>query len=161
MEIRKTKKEEINQLLDIYDLAREYMKRDGNPKQWPETYPNREILEKDIEGGRSYVGVIANEIAFTFALFLEEEPSYRKIEGAWLNSDAYATIHRIASTGKHKGALKAAIDFAFDKANNVRIDTHADNKTMRAALRKLGFYETGIIWLGNGDPRVSFHKVKK
>ena len=161
MEIRKTRKEEIDQLLEIYELAKAYMRRDGNPNQWPGAYPSREILEQDVETGHSFVGVVGDEIAFTFALFFEDEPNYQKIDGSWLNSEEYATIHRIASSGKYKGTLKAAIDYAFEHCNNVRIDTHAENTTMRAALRKLDFHETGIIWLANGDPRVSFHKIKE
>ncbi len=88
------------------------------------------------------------------------EETYKEILGAWLNDEPYAVIHRIASLGKGKNLLKAAIDFAFNKTNNIRIDTHEDNNIMRSLLKKLGFLYTGIIHLKDGDDRRAYQLIK-
>lgn len=88
------------------------------------------------------------------------EETYKEIQGAWLNDEPYAVIHRIASLGKGRNLLKDAIDFAFAKIDNIRIDTHEDNNIMRSLLNKLGFVYTGIIHLKNGDERRAYQLIK-
>ena len=88
------------------------------------------------------------------------EDTYKVIQGAWINDEPYAVIHRIASFGKGKNLLEEAIDFAFEKTNNIRIDTHEDNNIMRTLLKKLGFIYTGIIHLKNGDERRAYQLIK-
>lgn len=159
--IRKTKLAEINELLEIYEIARGYMRASGNPHQWDDGYPTREILIDDIEAGNSYVGVDeAGEIHFTFYLHFGQDPTYEYIDGAWLNDDAYGTIHRIASNGKAKGIVKLASDFGLSQCDNLRIDTAHENTTMRHVLEKLDFKACGTIYLANGDPRLAFHKIR-
>ena len=44
MEIRKTKPEELNILIRMYENARIFMASHGNPLQWGNTYPAPQIL---------------------------------------------------------------------------------------------------------------------
>ena len=48
MEIIKANETHIPEILEIYAKARKFMKENGNPTQWEEGYPSREIVEKDI-----------------------------------------------------------------------------------------------------------------
>ena len=57
MEIRKTKPEELNILIRMYENARIFMASHGNPLQWGNTYPAPQILMDDISSGNSYVCV--------------------------------------------------------------------------------------------------------
>ena len=44
------------------------------------------------------------------------------------------------------------------KDNNIRIDTHRDNKIMRHNIEKHCFTYCGIIYLANGDERLAYQK---
>ena len=55
MEIRKTKIEELDSVMEIYAYARQFMADHGNPNQWKKTNPPRERVEQDIKKGKSYV----------------------------------------------------------------------------------------------------------
>lgn len=157
--IRRANKNDLISIMPIYDAAKAKMRADGNMHQWSDTYPDEETLLADIARGELYVAC-ADEIYGVFMLSFSGEETYKEIHGAWLNDEPYAVIHRIASLGKGKKLLKDAIDFAFDKTNNIRIDTHEDNNIMRSLLNKLGFIYTGIIHLKSGDERRAYQLVK-
>lgn len=55
MVIRKTSMEDLEQVLLLYQEARQFMQDHGNPHQWGQFYPPREIVEQDIRAGKSYV----------------------------------------------------------------------------------------------------------
>lgn len=95
-----------------------------------------------------------------FAFILGEDPTYNKIEGAWLDHSTYGTIHRIASDGTMHQVFKKAVDFCGEKCPHLRADTHEDNKIMQKVILKNGFQETGIIYVEDGTPRIAFEKVK-
>ena len=136
------------------------MRADGNLHQWSDKYPDEETLLNDIARGELYIAHDGNEIYGVFMLSFSGEDTYKEIQGAWINDEPYAVIHRIASFGKGKNLLEEAIDFAFEKTNNIRIDTHEDNNIMRTLLKKLGFIYTGIIHLKNGDERRAYQLIK-
>ena len=160
-EIRKTAAEDIPHVLEIYDIARAYMRKTGNMNQWINGYPQQQDLEQDIKKGNSYVYCIDTHIAATFYFGIEEEPSYKNIYGGtWLNGNPYGVIHRIAVKEGKKGIATACLNACFEKIHNIRIDTHRDNTPMRAALEKNGFRYCGIIYLLNGDERLAFQKTQ-
>ena len=156
--IRKATPADLEAMVRIYDYARGFMARTGNPKQWGDGYPKKELLQEDIAQGRSYV--IEGEDAHVHAVFFYApgpDPSYAVIEnGAWLNDAPYGVIHRIAGDGQVRGVLAAAVAFCRAMCPEVRIDTHFDNHVMQSALAKQGFQKCGIIYLENGDPRIAY-----
>ena len=158
--IRRANKEDIKCIMRIYEAAKKKMRADGNLHQWSDKYPDEETLLNDIARGELYIAHDGNEIYGVFMLSFSGEDTYKVIQGAWFNDEPYAVIHRIASFGKGKNLLKDAIDFAFEKTNNIRIDTHEDNNIMRTLLKKLGFIYTGIIHLKNGDERRAYQLIK-
>ena len=165
MILRKSKKEDLDALMEVFSFARSFMASTGNPYQWGHNqWPPRHVLEKDIEEGKGYVFVEGEEILGTFFLNVGEhvEPCYDYVEqGAWTKEGPYAVIHRIASNGKAKGILKAAVDYAFTLVDQVRIDTHEENKVMRSALAKLGFHSIGYIYVEQDTVRrIAFEKFK-
>lgn len=144
--IRRTLHKDISRLKAIFTLARNFMAATGNPNQWAPDYPGEELLRQDVESGDSYVVERRGEIVATFVLRGGIDPTYATIyEGAWLNDLPYATIHRIASSGQAKGMLHLAMQFALQQYDNIRIDTHADNRVMQNAIHKEGFKYCGII----------------
>lgn len=159
--IRKATHEDFAQILPIYAIARQYMVESGNPNQWKDNWPIPKVLEEDIEEENLYVCIRDNQIHGVFAFIIGEDENYGMIEeGNWLNDDPYGTIHRIASDGKSKGVFYECMDFCKEQVDNLRIDTHEDNKTMQHLISKAGFVYCGNIYVGDGTKRIAFHYVK-
>ena len=115
--------------------------------QWINGYPRREKIEEDIQLGHSYVVTEDGEIEGVFCFFhgTAPEPSYDRINGAWLNDEPYGVIHRIVSSGKISGMVARCADWCLQKCANLRIDTHADNRPMQQALERAGFRYCGVV----------------
>ena len=164
MIIRKALKSDLERCLEIYANAREYMRQNDNPDQWGTEYPYEHLIVEDIEIGRLYVADVDGSVEGVFLMESGPDDTYLEIEGEWQNDEPYYVIHRIASSGKAKGVVKAAVKFALKNTNNVRIDTHEKNFTMQMVLTKLGFKYCGIIyvyapWEGK-SPRMAYHFIK-
>ena len=160
-EIRPARLEDLTEIMDIYDHAKEFMARTGNPTQWAGAYPQRELLEEDIENRGLYVVTDAGEICGVFYFVIGPDPTYTIIEnGGWHSAEIYGTIHRIAGKGTG-GVFGAALDFCREKIGYLRIDTHADNRVMQHVVTKHGFRPCGIIYTDNGSPRIAFDRIEE
>ena len=80
MEIRKSTREDIEQIMSIFTTAKEYMSAHGNKTQWGDGYPGEEILKTDIDAGNSYVIVNNGMIVGTFSFIIGKEPTYQVIK---------------------------------------------------------------------------------
>jgi len=67
-------------------------------------------------------------------------------------------VHRIATGGARKGAGAFCLNWCLDQCGNLRIDTHRDNRPMRALLAKLGFVYCGVIYVEDGTPRLAYYR---
>ncbi len=159
--IRPATLSDLPQILAIYEHARSFMQQTGNPHQWGSTHPAEQILVEDIARQQLYAGTQAEKILCVFAYIPGTDPTYLRIDGAWLNDAPYGVIHRIAVCRHGAGIAAQCFQWALQQCDNLRIDTHAQNKPMQAALSKFGFTPCGIIYLANGDPRIAFHIVRK
>ena len=158
--IRTATAADLPAVLGIYEKARAYMARTGNPNQWGSTNPPRSLLEADIARGTLYVHEEAGAVFGVFALIPGEDPTYGRIDGgAWRSDAPYRTIHRIASDGSRSGVFADTLAFCRRIEGHLRIDTHADNRIMQALVRKHGFQYCGVIYLANGDPRLAYELV--
>lgn len=158
MYVRRSNMEDIPAMMELYAQARVFMRENGNLNQWDDSYPSRELLEKDIAFGNSYI-VEDDEknLAATFAFIKGEDPTYYGIEnGAWLNHEPYGTIHRLAGNTSYHGIASGCISWCKSQIGNLRADTHEDNKIMQHLLEKNGFVRCGIIHLANGAPRIAY-----
>lgn len=158
MYVRRSNMEDIPAMMELYAQARVFMREHGNPNQWDDSYPSRELLEKDIAFGNSYI-VEDDEknLAATFAFIKGEDPTYYGIEnGAWLNHEPYGTIHRLAGNPSCHGIASGCIGWCKSQIGNLRADTHEDNKIMQHLLEKNGFVRCGIIHLADGAPRIAY-----
>lgn len=155
--IRLATENDLEGILAIYDRARAFMRSTGNMHQWNNNYPNAEVLLEDISLSRLFVFEEDEELLGVFVYFVGADPTYKHIDGAWLSTEPYGVIHRIANGGKLKGMVKSVVDFADTK--HLRIDTHEDNTVMQHVLEKLGFKHCGTIYLENGDPRLAYELI--
>lgn len=160
LSIRHSRPEDLPLIMDVYEKARMFMRSQGNHSQWIDGYPSEEVIIKDIDNRNHYTGVTEDgRIAMVFTFIIGDDPTYKLIEkGDWLNDRPYGTIHRIASNGICSNVLKVALDFCYLLIDNIRVDTHADNRPMLTALQRHGFERCGIIYTGDGSPRIAFQK---
>lgn len=164
LEIREGRVTDLGAIMDCYEKARQYMRRTGNMTQWANGYPSSEIVLKDIAGRNSYVAIDEDgELVMAFAFIKGADPTYALIEdGEWLDADSpYGTIHRLGSTGKHRGMLSLCVRFCGEQTDNLRLDTHADNQTMRRGAEKLGFVRCGTIYCDDGTPRIAYQRISR
>ena len=158
IKIRQAMQADLDIIEEIYAAARQFMQENGNPTQWTDGYPRRELLEVDINLGRLYVAVKDGKTCGTFVFALGEDPTYGYMEGGcWRADTPYGTIHRIASVSS--GVFTAALDFCRSKCGHIRVDTHADNKPMQHLAEKHGFSRRGIIYVEDVTPRISFDLI--
>lgn len=161
------KKANIHDAIHIYNVlikGQEYMKKHGNPTQWPDGFTTIEEVKQSIINDGTYVVCSGENIAATFILAIGEDKTYSYIEeGQWIADKPYATIHRIASDGTYKGIGDYIFNWCEEHAKshdlNLRIDTHNDNKTMKHLIAKHGFDYCGIIYVSNGSQRLAYEKV--
>ena len=177
MKIRKATMCDLDGIMSVIAEARSTIASLGI-NQWQNGYPQREIIEADINNGVSYCieNTDTGEIVSTFAVFSDGEVLYDRIfDGAWRTGDSpsekkddvcYTAIHRVAISVKARGSgLSSAIinfvrEIAIEKKKaSLRIDTHEGNVVMRRMLEKNGFVHCGTIFLEDGDPRVAYEKL--
>ena len=161
MQIRPARESELPRLMELFDTARAYMRRNGNTVQWVNGYPSEDLIRHDIAQNRAFVveenGTV--EAVFCYLAGRHVEPTYAVIHGgAWPDDAPYGVIHRLASSGKLRGVMGFCADWALSRCPVLRVDTHESNATMRAAMARLGCAERGTIILGDETPRIAFQK---
>lgn len=160
MDIRKITIKDIDIVLGLIQTGREKMIASGNWHQWENGHPSRELIEKDILAGNSYLVMDGEKAVATFALIKGPDPTYEVIyDGKWANERPYYVLHRVASAHGVHGVMDEILKFCFKFTDTIRIDTHADNVLMKSALERKGFKYCGIIHLENGDLRDAYMKT--
>lgn len=150
--LRKTKLEELEQVMKIIEEGRTFLKEQGI-NQWQHGEPSRETIINDINEGISYVLEKSGVIVATAMLTTFDE-DYEKYPTLWTANSSYLAIHRI-STARELRNQGIAREFMKDiyllaKSQNInflRIDTHLNNNIMRKFLSNFGFVEKEIIKL--------------
>jgi RimJ/RimL family protein N-acetyltransferase len=148
---------DLHRIEEIYANARAFMAANGNPTQWNNGYPQKDLLEEDIRLNRLYVVEEENEIKGVFVFFIGADPTYAYIEGSWRSEMPYGVIHRIAGVGG--GIFPAALEFCLREIKHMRIDTHENNKPMQHVVEKAGFSRRGIIYVEDGTPRIAYDRI--
>ena len=97
MYLRKAKAEEIDLVCDIIEDGKKQL-ADAGIDQWQNNYPNRAVIEGDIEDGRAVIYNSDDHETLGVAAVIEApDHAYDTMKGEWL-SDAtkYVTVHRVA-----------------------------------------------------------------
>ena len=123
--VRAAREQDLPRILTIYNVARRYMRAHGNTAQWVNGYPSEELLRQDLAAGQLYVLEDGGGVYAVFAFILGEDPTYRRIRGAWRDDSPYGTIHRLGSDGSHRGVFAETAAWAATQCGHLRADTHA------------------------------------
>lgn len=157
--IRKAKPEDLEIILQIYADARNFMAASGNPGQWVNGYPTRELLEEDLRRGQLYVYETEEGIEAVFVYFKGKEADYDGIrDGHWLNERPYGVLHRIAVAQQGKGIASICLNWCYEDCKNMRGDTHENNKSMQRLFEKNGFTKCGIVRIADGTDRIAYQR---
>lgn len=93
LNFRQGKEEDLDAIAALFEKAILHMDRQGIP-QWDEVYPNREVLQQDIEKQQLYVGLWEGQLASVYVLNRECDPDYAS--GDWTyRGEEYRIIHRL------------------------------------------------------------------
>ena len=153
---------DFDRIMEIYGIAREFMIQTGNPNQWADGYPEEELVREDLRTGICRVICEGETIRGVFALLSGDDPWYRVIaDGKWLNDDPYVAIHRIASDGEAHGVFHCAAEYCKALCDNVRIDTHDDNRVMQHLISKNGFTHCGTVFVRGNSPRIAYQWTRE
>ena len=155
--IRPAIQADMDEIMEIYACARQFMAENGNPTQWGQHHPPRKMLEEDIDLNRLYVVEAGGRLCGVFMFLIGDDPTYTHIEGSWRSDSPYGVIHRIAGVGG--GVSAAALEYCSGMIDHLRIDTHADNKPMQHVVEKAGFSKRGIIYVEDGTPRIAYDRI--
>lgn len=163
MEIRNALTADLDEIMEIYAQAREFMVQTGNPHQWAERcWPPKWLIGQDIDAGNCYVCQDGGSLLAVFFYDYGEgiDPCYAAIEGGcWCLDGPYGVVHRIAAR-KGRGAGKFCIRWAYEQCGHLRIDTHEDNRVMQKVLQQMGFTYCGVIHiLDDNAPRLAYEKI--
>ena len=158
--IRRAAEPDVSAILEIYAGARDFMRENGNPQQWGDSYPPFEVVQFDASAeGQGFVCAREDEIVAAFCFYLGTDPDYAVIDGAWLNDEPYGSLHRLAVKQGGKGVGRFCLDWAFEQCGNLRADTHRNNAPMLHLLERLGFSRCGMVWIRGGEERIAFQKL--
>ena len=161
--IRSAQPSDMAAIMSVMADAKKIMRQSGNLSQWEDGYPSEESITTDMSKHGAFVIEDNEKIVGYFAFLESPEPTYKQIyEGEWLDdSTPYHVVHRIASRADAHGIFSSIMDYCFAHEQNIRIDTHRDNKIMQHNMKKHGFSYCGIIYLANGDERLAYQKIVK
>lgn len=160
--IRTAIEKDIPAIMKVLEAGRGIMLASGNLHQWAAGYPTEAMVRGDIGPGYGKIMEQEGEVVAYFACIPSPDPTYSYIEGgAWLDDEKpYYVIHRIASFPQVHGVFTAMMSYLEGITDNIRIDTHKDNKIMQGLLERFGFSYCGIIYLLNGDPRLAYQRIR-
>ena len=162
MTLRTATEADIPAIMKILEAGRGIMLASGNLNQWPQGYPSEEMVRRDIGPGYGKVMEDGGRIVAYFACIPSPDPTYAVIyDGAWEDDEKpYYVVHRIASFPQVHGVFKTMMEYLDALTDNIRIDTHKDNKIMQHNLAKYGFKYCGIIHIASGAERLAYQRIR-
>lgn len=163
MYFKKAKLENIDDILEIINQAKENLKKKGL-SQWQGDYPNKSTIEEDIKKEIGYVLEVENCIRGYVVVDFTEDEAYKNIKGKWNSLGKYVSIHRCAIHDELRGKGYGSELFKFAekiaKENSifsVRVDTDPKNLTMKHLFEKNGYKYCGIVFI-DGE-KVAYEKI--
>jgi len=150
--IRSAKISDLDALTGLVKSCISDMKASG-VEQWPDWYPNRDTLKKDILESVLFIAETEKGIAGMVSLSPEVPLAYKAI--SWnLKSGKVNSIHRLAVHPQNKtpGLAKKLVEFVEHLAKKqgyqlIRLDTYSKNMAANKFYRKMGYQYVGDIHL--------------
>jgi ribosomal protein S18 acetylase RimI-like enzyme len=163
-EIRKAQAEDTGEIMELIAKCVQAMQAGGSD-QWDDSYPNREIIGRDIERGTLYTYIADEAIAGIIVLDELQNEMYREIE--WSQEQGrHLIMHRLAvhPEVQGKGIARKLIAFSEEHArregySSIRLDTYSKNTRALALYPSLGYERRGELFFPHRS--VSFPVFEK
>ena len=167
MKIRKAKISDLGNIMIMYKSCVKGMIANGID-QWDETYPNIEVITKDIIEQTYYIVEIDEEIIGGINIDKLQDKTYLDIN--WEDTtNSFLVVHRLAvkeefwnkKIGKYLMIFteKMVIE---NGLKSIRLDTYSGNPKAMDFYRRLGYNELGSINLKpNKNEYYCFEKIIK
>ncbi len=146
MEILNSTIADIDKIFDLYRMAAQYMK-ERFPVHFPEF--NRNMVIKEIEGGRQWKMLIDGELACIWAITWSDPQIWEEKD-----ADPSIYIHRITTVPAFRGRhlVKEIVQWAKQYAKEhgkayVRLDTVGENQKLIQHYEESGFTFLGMVQL--------------
>ena len=145
IEYRLAKLNDVDDILDFYDLIIDAQKDEESSAEWTKgIYPSRDIIEDHIKHDKMYLGIIDGDIVSAAALALKEDEIYEGVHFKYLIDPA--VIHILAVNPKYRGLgyARKMVDFLIDEARKqnrkvIHLDALKENTRAQLMYEKLGF----------------------
>ena len=151
MVVKNVRKEDIDEIFRLYNIASNYQKSKKTVVVWPDF--DREMVSQEIAEHRQFKLLLDDEIACIWAITFSDAQIWEK-----RNEDPAIYIHRIATNPKFRGHnfVGAIVDWAKDYANVhtkqfIRLDTIGENTRLINHYCNCGFDFLGMFDLPNVD----------
>ncbi|MDV7695550.1 GNAT family N-acetyltransferase [Chryseobacterium soli] len=152
--IRKAVPADLVQIEKVLEAVKADM-RNNNIDQWDAEYPNKEILERDIESQVGWVSVENGEILSYMVLNESCDEEYNLL--SWKYSSPFLIIHRlfVSPSAQGKGVSSTMIQYAeqYASENNyhsIRLDAFSLNETANLVYLKKGYEFVGTVIFRKG-----------
>ena len=165
MKIRKAKISDLNNIMKMYKSCVRGM-LNSNIDQWDSSYPNKKIIQKDLEAKTYYVAEISGEIVGGINIDQQQDKTYLTID--WKNqTNLFLVVHRLAVKQEfwgHKIGKKLMFftEKIAEKKNmkSVRLDTYSGNPKAIKFYKNLNYLKLGAINLkANKNEYYCFEKM--
>jgi ribosomal protein S18 acetylase RimI-like enzyme len=154
MTIRPANIEDLEGVLAIVRKATRRMDNLGIP-QWDDIYPNRSILQTDIEHQHMQVIESEGSIAGFTTLSEEQPPEYSAV--SWLYPGRILVVHRLTIAPEHQGKNFASrlMDSAEEEAASrgydaIRLDAFTQNPVAMSLYERRGYRKAGTVRFRKG-----------
>lgn len=143
-----------------YASAQVFTHVDNSTTEWPNDFPSREEIIRNIKDNNCYIVADSSERLAVFITFIEPYAPYASIIGDWRSRAEYRTVRCLAAfTGR--GIAQEIFNFVSQESDYLRSDTHVDNLPMRHALEVFGFKQCGTFVAEDGSSRVAYDWIKE
>ena len=167
MKIRKAKISDLDNIMLMYTSCVKGMIA-NDIDQWDETYPNKEVITKDIIEQTYYIAEIDEEIIGGINIDKLQDKTYLDIN--WEDkTNSFLVVHRLGVKEEfwNKKIGKCLMIFTEklvieNGLKSIRLDTYSGNPKAMEFYRRLGYNELGSINLKpNKNEYYCFEKIIK
>lgn len=155
VQIRRADEGDAGAVWELVERCREALLTAGI-RQWVDSYPTRQIVERGIADGNTWMLAAGERCMATITLDDEQEPQYGSVP--WKTAEPSLVVHRLcvdpALQGRGLGRRLMEHAHLFGRRHgyaSVRLDAYSDNPAALELYRRLGYSEVGEVYFAGRE----------
>jgi len=156
MEYKKAKMQDLEEVHQLFQAATNEMNRIGI-SQWDEIYPNKEVLQSDIEKNQMWIGKKQGEIAVVWVINQEMDEQYYACQWSCGEQEC-RVLHRLCVHPKFQNARVGSTALAYLEnslkdagVKAVRLDAFSKNPYALRMYERAGYVRRGRAVFRKGE----------